>query len=117
TYDRTALALTDEAKAWLQAQPFLGNIRELKNLVERTVLMSLHDELTVDDFKQHYQTAINPNVNSAFEQISLEEMERKMIQKAMDFHHYNVSQAAKALGLTRSAMYRRLQKFGFSQEE
>ena len=115
TYDRDALMITDEAKAWLKAQPFVGNIRELKNLVERTVLMSSHDELMMDDFKQHYQMATN--ANTAFEQISLEEMERKMIQKAMDFHNYNVSQAAKALGLTRSAMYRRLQKFGFSQEE
>jgi DNA-binding NtrC family response regulator len=117
TYDREALMITDEAKAWLKVQPFLGNIRESKNLVERTVLMSSHNELMVDDFKQHYQTAASTTMNNDFEQISLEEMERKMIQKAMDFHNYNVSQAAKALGLTRSAMYRRLQKFGFSQEE
>ncbi|MEM6697934.1 MAG: sigma-54 dependent transcriptional regulator, partial [Bacteroidota bacterium] len=112
TYNRPELRVAEAANDWLQQQAFTGNIRQLRNLVERVVLMSNNEELQIADFQQFYsgKTANNdsfPKVGT----LSLEEMEIKMIQQAMNYHQQSVSAAAKSLGLTRSSMYRRLQKY------
>ena len=56
--------------------------------------------------------------DALLKKMTLEEMEKEMIQRAMDFHKSNVARASRALGLTRAALYRRLEKFGmpFSDE-
>ncbi|MEL6649495.1 MAG: sigma-54 dependent transcriptional regulator [Bacteroidota bacterium] len=113
-YRRPALEVSAEAMHWLQSQAFPGNIRQLRNLVERTVLVSLEEVLEVHHFARHYEKdntqpdTINlPEVG----EITLEEMERRMILQAMAHHNNRVSLAAQSLGLTRSALYRRLAKF------
>ncbi|MEL7339016.1 MAG: sigma-54 dependent transcriptional regulator, partial [Bacteroidota bacterium] len=113
-YRRPALEVSAEAMHWLQSQAFPGNIRQLRNLVERTVLVSLEEVLKVHHFARHYEKdntqpdTINlPEVG----EITLEEMERRMILQAMAHHNNRVSLAAQSLGLTRSALYRRLAKF------
>jgi two-component system NtrC family response regulator len=117
-YQRPDLQLSKPASKWLKTLPLQGNIRQLKNIVERTVLLSQTDELDVDDF----QASINagsvarnnmlPEVGS----LTLEEMEFQMIRKAMEFHHNKVSKVARSLGITRFALYRRLEKYGISYE-
>ena len=59
-YDRPDIKITSEAMDWLQEQSFPGNIRELKNLIERTVLMTTNNQLKVSDFKK-YQEAFKKN--------------------------------------------------------
>lgn len=85
-----------------------GNVRELDHAVERAVLMAQCPVVTPNDFSLHAAA----ESASRFEDLSLEEVERLLIQKALARHNGNVSQAAQALGLSRSALYRRLQKFG-----
>lgn len=116
-YDLASIFVDDAAINWLQRQHFSGNIRQLKNLVERSVLLSGKSNLSLEDFHPHYQdfdapTDRLPQVGS----LSLEEMEVKMIQKALEYHENNISATAKSLGLTRSALYRRLQKYQIPHE-
>lgn len=116
-YGLDPIKVDESALNWLQRQHFSGNIRQLKNLVERTVLLSGKSELELEDFRPHYQdfdTSADrlPQVGS----LSLEELEVKMIRKALEYHQYNISVTAKSLGLTRSALYRRLHKYAIPYE-
>jgi len=117
-YNKPNLKIHKNAMEWLMTQSFPGNIRQLKNLVERTVLIATKEELNLVDFQQQYRKPIGdkyalPDVG----QISLEDMEIKMIKKAMAFHHNKVSATARSLGLTRSALYRRLAKYDIPFDE
>lgn len=116
TYDKPELRVDVAAKAWLQQQHFKGNIRALKNLVERTVLMADEAVLTVQDFQQHYNNDGDLKKIDASVLLSLEEMEIQMIKNALRHHQNNVTKAANTLGITRSSMYRRLQKHGIDVE-
>ena len=93
----------------LQEHPWPGNVRELDHAVERGVLLSTGQLVRSSDLGLRS----NPSSGTArLEDMSLEEVERHLIQRTLGRHGGNVSQAAKALGLSRSAMYRRLQKHG-----
>ncbi|HMQ46897.1 MAG TPA: sigma-54 dependent transcriptional regulator [Saprospiraceae bacterium] len=111
-YSRS-LSISQEALSWIQSLPLPGNVRELKNLIERTCLVSPSDKLELKDFMQHYQPVVSkqhsslPNVGA----MTLEELEVQMIHKAMEFHRGKLTQVAKSLGLTRSSLYRRLEKY------
>ena len=85
-----------------------GNIRELDHTIERAVLLAHTDRLRTEDFGLHSSKEAPKSV----EEMSLEEVEAFLIKKALDRYNGNVSQAAKALGLSRSALYRRLQRHG-----
>ncbi len=85
-----------------------GNIRELDHAIERAVLLAHADRLRVEDLGLQAQKETPRGV----EEMSLEEVEAFLIKKALDRYNGNVSQAAKALGLSRSALYRRLQRHG-----
>ncbi|MCI0411230.1 sigma-54 dependent transcriptional regulator [bacterium] len=85
-----------------------GNIRELDHTIERAVLLAHSDHLRVEDLGLQAQKETPKGV----EEMSLEEVEAFLIKKALDRYNGNVSQAAKALGLSRSALYRRLQRHG-----
>ncbi len=119
-YNRSGLLVSKDAMKWIQQLPLPGNIRQLKNIVERSVLVSRKDVLEVDDFKsQVEQSPLKtgliqlPQVGT----ITLDDMEMQMIRKAMDFHKNKVSKAAHALGITRSSLYRRLEKFNIPYDE
>ena len=118
-YNRPGLSVTDAAIKWLQQLQLPGNIRQLKNLVERTILVTKKDTLDVNDFRPHLETNVKkgpaqlPEVGN----FTLEEMEIQMISKAMDFHKNRITKVAKSLGITRSALYRRLEKYNISYDE
>ena len=119
-YNRPQLTVADSAMRWLQQLPLPGNIRQLKNLVERSILVSKSNQLEIDDFRsQLEQSPIKPGNAKvpAVGSITLEEMEIEMIKKAMLYHKNKVAKAAVALGLTRSALYRRLDKFEIPYDE
>jgi DNA-binding NtrC family response regulator len=88
-----------------------GNIRELDHAIERAVLLAQGDTVRAGDLALRAGTA-SSNAASRFEELTLEEAERLLIQKALTRFDGNVSQAAKALGLSRSALYRRLSSHG-----
>ena len=112
------LSISAEAMQWIKALPLPGNIRQLKNLVERTVLVSPHDNLQLIDFQLQYTPSVK-NASSLPEvgTMTLEEMEITMIKRALDFHKGKITRVAKSLGLTRSALYRRLEKFEIPYHE
>ncbi|TDQ11907.1 sigma-54-dependent transcriptional regulator [Pedobacter metabolipauper] len=113
-YNRPALSVSAAAMKWLQQLPLPGNIRELKNLVERSILVSKNDELGLDDFKVQLEQAPSKKINTQFPvvgTITLEQMEVEMVKRAMNFHQNKISKAAASLGITRNALYRRLEKY------
>ncbi|TFH65630.1 MAG: sigma-54-dependent Fis family transcriptional regulator, partial [Candidatus Zixiibacteriota bacterium] len=118
-YDRSSLSISTNAYEWLKNLPWPGNVRELKNLVERTVLVTNRDTLDVEDFRtQHRQS---PSGRIAMDlppvgTITIDEMEESMIRKALEFHGSNISRVARSLGLSRAALYRRLEKYGIPYE-
>jgi DNA-binding NtrC family response regulator len=91
--------------------PWPGNIRELEHAVERAVLMARADTIGPGDLGLRARAEATPRL----EEMTLEESERFLIQKALHRHEGNVSQAADALGLSRSALYRRLQRYGLDR--
>ena len=122
TYQRPGLRLGPAAAHWLQEQPLPGNIRELKNLVERTVLTTSHDELTPTDFQapagaRPVRPATGPAELPAPGSITLEALEEQMIRQSVAHYQGNLSRVARALGLSRGALYRRLDKFGIPYSE
>lgn len=92
----------------LHDHPWPGNVRELDHAVERGVLLSPGPCVRAADLGLRAQTA--GGAAAKLEEMSLDEVEKYLIQRTLSRHEGNVSQAAKALGLSRSAMYRRLQK-------
>ena len=85
-----------------------GNVRELNHVVERAVLMAQERQVRSSDLALR----VAPPGAAKLEEMSLEEVEAFLIKKALARHSGNVSHAASALGLSRSALYRRLQRYG-----
>ena len=113
-YNRPHLSVAAPAMKWLQQMDFPGNIRQLKNLVECSILMSKNNELGIDDFKTQLQNVPSRKSNLQLPGVgsmTLEQMEIEMVKRAMDFHHHKITRAAASLGITRNALYRRLEKY------
>lgn len=101
---------TPAAMEYLQRLPYPGNIRELKNLVERTLLICGKDTLDEEDFKAQYIQSDDDLANMNLKGMTLEEIERQRILQALEQYGNNLSQVATSLGLSRQALYRRLEK-------
>ena len=100
--------------------PYPGNIRELKNLVERTILVSGKSTLDASDFDAQYLRPNEPvkaSDASSLAGMTLDEIERQTILQALDRHKGNLSQVAMTLGISRAALYRRLEKFNITVTE
>lgn len=113
-YNRPLLSISASAMKWLQQLELPGNIRQLKNLVERTILVSKNNELTIDDFKAQLDLSPSKKMNVQLPgvgSITLEQMEIEMVKRAMSFHQNKITKAAASLGITRNSLYRRLEKY------
>ena len=110
----TLVTVSTEAIGYLQTQPFPGNIRELKNLVERTVLMHNPNEpqLAATDFKMLSSPVSCPSVLPTDGAATLDSMERSAIAACIAKHNGNLSLVAKELGISRGALYRKIEKHG-----
>ena len=112
-YGRPRLTISASAMKWLQELQLPGNIRQLKNLVERAILVSAANELGIDDFKAQLAQTPTKHKNITVPGVgtmTLEEVEREMVRQAMNFHKNHITKAATSLGITRNALYRRLEK-------
>jgi DNA-binding NtrC family response regulator len=107
-YRKRLAGFEPAAMEQLLAHRWPGNVRELEHAVERAVLLAGGPEVRVGDL------GLRPAASAAasLDEMSLEEVERILIRKALDRHGGNVSQAAEALGLSRSALYRRFRRHG-----
>jgi len=107
-YRKPAKSFDPSAMQAMLEYSWPGNVRELDHAVERAVLLSAGDSIRVSDLS--LRSTREPT--QKLEDLSLEEVESFLIRKAIDRYGGNISQAADALGLSRSALYRRLQKYG-----
>ena len=103
---------SDEAIAYLQTLPFPGNIRELKNMVERALLMNEGRELTATSFAPLSQEPIPLSASPTSPSPSLSSLERTAIATCIAKHGGNLSLVAKELGISRGALYRKIEKHG-----
>ena len=103
----------------LSSYSFPGNVRELENLIERMVVLSDEKSLTLRDVPEYItkpaETFGNVRMELPAGNISLDEVEREIIRYALVTHNGNQSQTARYLGITRSALIYRMQKFGFDE--
>jgi len=106
-YGKRIGGFTPEALAIMAAHPWPGNVRELEHAIERAVLLA-SDDASIGPA----DLLLRPAVESTgrLEDMTLDEVERHLIRRALDRYEGNVSRAADALGLSRSALYRRLQQ-------
>jgi len=109
-YSLPELSLSQNAIDWLSAQEWPGNIRELKHCIERTVLMTGKLVLDVDDFHPNTSSNNPTDPTDSLSQLKLDEVEKLMIERSLLQHQNNISQTAQALGLSRAALYRRMEK-------
>jgi len=113
SYGLGQVALAPAALEWLAAQPWPGNIRQLKQTLERTLLLAGKDVLGQADFLA--AGAADGGVAAGrlgVDGMTLEQVERHMIEQALHQHGGNISRVARALGLSRTALYRRLERHG-----
>src|SRR5215467_9732680 len=109
-YRRPLVGFLPEALAALRHHLWPGNVRELDHVVERAVLMSPGNIVTAFDLA--LEATPDARLSARLEEMSLEDAERLLIKKALARFEGNANRAAEALGLSRSALYRRLQKYG-----
>ncbi len=115
SYAMTDLVITDEALAWMQSQPWPGNVRQLRHLIERTMLLSGRKELRAEDFLQTAGAERTSSSQDALPEVgamTMDEIEKAMILKSLRHHGGNLSRVAESLGISRAALYRRLEKYG-----
>jgi DNA-binding NtrC family response regulator len=112
-YGRTVHGFDPTAIAALQQYGWPGNVRELNSVVERSLLLAAGSEVGVADLRLSAAKSGPPPL----EDMSLEDAERALIRSAIKRNGGSVPAAAEALGLSRSAMYRRLEKLGLKPDE
>jgi DNA-binding NtrC family response regulator len=100
--------LSPSAMEALLAHSWPGNVRELEHVIERASLLASGDEIGADDLMLRARTDAPPKL----EEMTLEQVERYLIERALAAQGGNVSETARVLGLSRSALYRRLASLG-----
>lgn len=108
-YSSTLLTLSECAKQELNHYTWPGNVRELSHVIERAILLATTDTLTADDLNLH-----SSQINNTLPLMTLEHAERQLIDLALKQTQGHIPNAAKLLGLGKSSMYRRLEKYGIT---
>ena len=118
---RLVTGLTSETKKLMNDYSWPGNVRQLESAIERAILLSEGDQITVEDLPSEVRQEVGPAAEGAFklpaEGINFEEVERNLITQAMEQTDYNITKAAKLLGLTFRTLQYRLEKFGIKRPD
>src|SRR5215468_5521291 len=113
---RLITGLTPDTKKLMSDYSWPGNVRQLESAIERAILLAEGDQITVEDLpsevRQESQTAVSGGFKLPAEGINFEDVEKNLILQAMDSTDYNITKAAKLLGLTFRTLQYRLEKFG-----
>jgi DNA-binding NtrC family response regulator len=108
---RIHLILSERTLETLTTYPWPGNIRELKNVMERAVLLATGDTIQPRDLRLEYVSSAAES-NEDPSHLTFREMQRFHIQKVLTSEQWNVSRAATRLGMTRSSLYNKIKTFG-----
>ncbi len=111
-YGKSLNKISDAAMTRLNKHNWPGNIRELQHALERAVILSNSPVLQPEDFNFNASSNKEADQQLNLEQFNLEEVEKILIRKVLKKYNGNITQAAGELGLTRSSLYRRLEKYG-----
>lgn len=112
-YAKPDRPLDRDALDRITAHNWPGNIRALRHAAERAVILAEGGTLTIDDFSlPKGPPVISLPVKAPVEDLNLNRQEQQMVERALKQHGFNVSLAAAALGLSRGALYRRMEKYG-----
>lgn len=112
-YGRVIVGFSAEAEAALSAHLWPGNVRELQHSIERAVLLARGSRIEATDLRLRGREGDSV----ALTDVTLEEAERILVRKALDRHNGNVTGAARALGLSRSALYRRMHRLKVADDD
>lgn len=107
-YNKSNLSLSKDALEKLENYPWHGNVRELQHAIEKAVILCDSSELQASDF---YMRAVEQK-EVLLESMTIEEMEKILIEKTMKKHNNNISAVAQELGITRPTLYNKLSKYG-----
>ena len=110
-YDRPHREVPPAVLEVLVLHDWPGNVRALRHAAERAVIMADGDRYQLEDFPLSSR-ARTPTVPVVGETLNLDQLEKQMIERALRLHHFNISLAASELGLSRGALYRRMEKHG-----
>jgi len=112
-FRRDVRGITPEALAALEVYDFPGNVRELENLVERAYAMGAHEQITLADLPTLSPSIATPSATATAGAIpQLADVEKELILRALAFYRSDKEAAAKALGISRRTIYRRLKEYG-----
>lgn len=111
-YGKSVAKISEAAMARMNKHPWPGNIRELQHALERAIILSGSSVLQPEDFNFNTNTVREPDQQLSLDQYNLDEVEKLLIRKVLKKYNGNITQAASELGLTRSSLYRRLEKHG-----
>ena len=111
-YDKPERQLPPAVLQALMENDWPGNVRALRHAAERAVIMAEGERYRTEDFPLSRHGHAAPAVSTAAETLNLDELEKQMIERALRMHHFNISLAANELGLSRGALYRRMEKHG-----
>jgi DNA-binding NtrC family response regulator len=115
-YQRESMRLSAAALGALESYSWPGNVRELSHVIERAVLTATNDSIEDLDFSLN-QLAAAPASERQASPVTLDQAEQEMIRDALDRCGGNILKTAELLGLSRAALYRRLEKFGIRAAE
>ena len=110
-YNAGEKSLSADAVERMQAYAWPGNVRELEHAIERAVIMGESNVLGPDDFMLSIQANSHSGGRLQFSSLDLETVEKEVVRFVLERHDGNVSHAAKELGITRTSLYRRMEKY------
>lgn len=111
-YGKNISKISEAAMVRMNKHPWPGNIRELQHAIERAVILSNTSVLQPEDFTFNAPAGKEAEQPLNLDQFNLDEVEKLLIRKVLKKYNGNITQAAAELGLTRSSLYRRLEKHG-----
>ena len=111
-YSKNVSKISDGAMTRMNKHTWPGNIRELQHSIERAVILSNSSVLQPEDFNFVSSSGKDNEPSLNLDQFNLDEVEKLLIRKVLKKYNGNITQAASELGLTRSSLYRRLEKHG-----